>query len=236
MKNKESFKREMQKKTKGLFFVALAGALSFTLMAFEWISYDVYVSKQDNLSAEVLDLEHLVEVKIEIEKPKKTQPTVKQKEFNPEKDQNVEIVDDFDEKKVKQTEAKVDKKAKDVVIDIIDDGEGDKYVEPLDEAIIFAEVMPEFIGGMDKMYKYLGNQLKTTQCFREMGVSQTMYVQFVVEKDGSISSIEIPRELGCGMDAMAKKVVSGMPNWRPGKQGGKTVRVRYTLPIKFKIK
>ena len=235
MKNKESFKQEMQKKTKGLFFVALAGALSLTLMAFEWISYDVYVSKQDNLMAEVIDLEHIPKVKIEIEKPQKTQPTVKQKEFNPEEHTKVTVVEDFDKNKVKQTDAKVDDKAKDVVINEIVDGDDD-YDEPITEAITFAEVMPEFIGGMDKMYKYLGNHLETTQCFREMGVSQTMYVQFVVEEDGSISSIDIPRELGCGMDSMAKKVVANMPKWKPGKQGGKTVRVRYTLPIKFKIK
>lgn len=64
----------------------------------------------------------------------------------------------------------------------------------------------------------------------------TVYVQFVVEKDGSISDVKVLRGIGGGCDEEAVRVVKSMPKWKPGKQRGQPVRVYYTLPIDFKIK
>lgn len=233
MKNKQSFKKELQRKTKGVFFVALAASLSLTLMAFEWISYDVYVNKQDHLTAEVLDFENIKEIKVEIKKPKPTTP-VKHKEYDPLKDKEPIIVKEAP-KDLPPAEAKTDDKAKNEPIEeIITGDDGPKIIDLSNEFTTVAEIMPEYIGGIDKMYQYLGKNLKPNDCFTHTISNAKIYVRFIIEKDGEVTSVEFPREVGCGMDKMIKKVILGMPNWKPGKQGGKTVRVKYTLPIVFK--
>ncbi|MBC8173775.1 MAG: energy transducer TonB, partial [Chitinophagales bacterium] len=70
---------------------------------------------------------------------------------------------------------------------------------------------------------------------KENGIEGTVYVQFVVEKDGSITDVKVVRGIGggCNEEAMAK--VKAMPKWTPGKQQGKPVRVSFTLPVKFKL-
>jgi len=71
---------------------------------------------------------------------------------------------------------------------------------------------------------------------REAGVKGKVYVQFVVEKDGSITDIKIIRGIGSGCDAEAKRAVKRMPKWQPGEQRGKPVRVRFVLPVNFSLR
>ena len=70
---------------------------------------------------------------------------------------------------------------------------------------------------------------------KENGIQGRVYIQFVVEKDGSISQINLVKGVHKILDKEALRVVKGMPKWSPGKQRGKAVSVRFTLPIKFKI-
>ena len=79
------------------------------------------------------------------------------------------------------------------------------------------------------------NNIKYPEVARTSGITGTVYVQFVVEKDGSISDVKVVRGIGGGCDEEAVRVVKSMPRWKPGKQRGQPVRVYFTLPIEFKL-
>lgn len=90
------------------------------------------------------------------------------------------------------------------------------------------EVKPDFPGGIEKFYKFVGNNYKTPE---EEGLKGKVYVTFVVEKDGSLTDIKVLRDIGYGTGAEAIRVLKKCPKWTPGEQNGKKVRVLYSLPI-----
>ena len=90
------------------------------------------------------------------------------------------------------------------------------------------EVIPEFPGGMEKFYKFVGNNYQTPE---EEGLKGKVYVTFVVEKDGSLTDIKVIRDIGYGTGKEAIRVLNKCPKWTPGEQNGKKVRVLYSLPI-----
>ena len=90
------------------------------------------------------------------------------------------------------------------------------------------EVKPDFPGGMEKFYKFVGNNYQTPE---EEGLKGKVYVTFVVEKDGSLTDIKVIRDIGYGTGKEAIRVLNKCPKWTPGEQNGKKVRVLYSLPI-----
>ena len=108
-------------------------------------------------------------------------------------------------------------------------------VESKETIFTAAEQNPQFPGGMPAMYRFLGNNIKYPNEAQRASVSGRVYVKFVVEKDGSISSVEVLKGIGFGCDAEAIRVIKSMPKWIPGRQNGKPVRVYYNMPIVFKI-
>jgi len=97
------------------------------------------------------------------------------------------------------------------------------------------ENMPEFPGGESALEKYLATNIKYPQAARESGVIGKVFVNFVVEKDGSITDVKVLRGIGRGCDEEAVRVVKGMPKWKPGTQKGKPVRVSFNLPVEFTL-
>jgi len=90
------------------------------------------------------------------------------------------------------------------------------------------EVKPDFPGGLDKFYKFIG---KNFQVPEEEGLKGKVFVTFVVEKDGSLTDIKVLRDIGYGTGKEAIRVLKSCPKWNPGEQNGKKVRVLYSLPI-----
>ncbi len=90
------------------------------------------------------------------------------------------------------------------------------------------EVKPDFPGGIEKFYKYVG---KNYQVPEEEGLKGKVFVSFVVEKDGSLTDIKVIRDIGYGTGKEAIRVLKSCPRWNPGEQNGKKVRVLYSLPI-----
>lgn len=90
------------------------------------------------------------------------------------------------------------------------------------------EVKPDFPGGIEKFYKYVGNNYRAPE---EEGLKGKVYVTFVVEKDGSLTDIKVIRDIGYGTGQEAIRVLKKCPKWNPGEQNGKKVRVLYSLPI-----
>lgn len=106
-----------------------------------------------------------------------------------------------------------------------------------EEEIIYTitETNPEFPGGDKVMYQYLGKNMRYPSEAQDKNVQGMVYISFVVEKDGSITGVRCLKGIGSGCDEEAMRVVKSMPNWIPGMQDGEIVRVRFNLPIAFKL-
>ena len=102
---------------------------------------------------------------------------------------------------------------------------------------VFDEVdeMPQFPGGMASMMQYLSQNIRYPQDAREAGAQGRVIVSFIVEKDGSISNARVAKSTYSSLDEEALRVVSAMPNWMPGKQDGQAVRVKYSVPVSFRL-
>lgn len=142
----------------------------------------------------------------------------------------------------------VDNETPDVATIEIDTEETGKGVEPIfipveveenlvveDEIFVHAEFMPEFEGGSAALMKYLSTYTKYPTVPLNAGVEGRVIVQFVVDKDGSITNVTVARGVDPYLDKEAIRVISAMPKWKPGKQGARAVRVKYTVPVTFKI-
>tara|TARA_R110000782_G_scaffold1119_1_gene4136 strand:+ start:150947 stop:151510 length:564 start_codon:yes stop_codon:yes gene_type:complete len=162
----------------------------------------------------------------EVEKPiVKTEPTPRK---------NIDkliIVDDVNKKTTEEptkedpyVEPKFDDKWVEVEPPVIDP-------DPID----YPDEMPGFIGGDKALYQYLSNNIKYPKIEIKRGVEGRVYVEFVVGKNGEISDIKILRGVSESIDAEAIRVIKAMPNWLPGKQKGRAVKVRYKMPISFKL-
>ena len=105
------------------------------------------------------------------------------------------------------------------------------------EPYTYVEQMPSFPGGEEKLFQFLADNLKYPPYARENNITGTVFLSFVVNEDGSITEVQVLRGISGGAvcDAEAKRVVQAMPPWKPGKQNGRAVPVRYNLPIKFKL-
>ena len=97
------------------------------------------------------------------------------------------------------------------------------------------EQMPSFPGGQAALMKWLADNMNYPVIAAENGVQGRVVVQFVVEKDGSVSDVQVVKSVDPSLDKEASRVVSAMPKWIPGKQNGAAVRVKYTVPVTFKL-
>jgi TonB family protein len=97
------------------------------------------------------------------------------------------------------------------------------------------EQMPQFPGGADAMDRFINDNIKYPPTAKEKKIQGKVYVQFIVEKDGTIDKVKIRRGAHKLLDDEAIRVINLMPNWKPGSMRGKKVRVRYTIPITFAL-
>ena len=97
------------------------------------------------------------------------------------------------------------------------------------------EQMPSYPGGMGALMQYLNSHIKYPAIAEENGIQGRVICTFVVERDGSITDVRIAKSVDPSLDKEAMRVVSSMPKWIPGKQNGSAVRVKYTLPVTFRL-
>ena len=97
------------------------------------------------------------------------------------------------------------------------------------------EVMPQYPGGQIAMLKYLMENIKYPEQAMKEGIQGRVTVRFIVEKDGSISDVKPILSVHPLLNKEAVRVVKSMPKWSPGKQNGKPVRVRFNVPVMFKL-
>ena len=95
--------------------------------------------------------------------------------------------------------------------------------------------MPSFPGGQSALMQYLASSIKYPVVAQENGVQGRVIISFVVEDDGSISHVKVAKPVDPSLDREAMRVVESMPEWIPGKQNGECVRVRYSVPVVFRL-
>lgn len=104
-----------------------------------------------------------------------------------------------------------------------------------DEPFIMVEQQPEYPGGMTALGDFLSRSLKYPRAAASAGVSGKVFVSFVVNSDGSLTDLQVLKGIGFGCDEEAIRVMQKMPRWKPGKQSGRAVRVKFNLPISFTL-
>ncbi len=107
--------------------------------------------------------------------------------------------------------------------------------EDVNKIFMVVEQQPEFEGGYEAMMNFIRKNMRYPASARRMGIDGTVYVTFVVGRDGSINDVRVLRGISADCDKEAVRVVQMMPKWKPGKQNGKAVLVRFNLPIKFQL-
>ncbi|MBG0783410.1 MAG: energy transducer TonB [Bacteroidales bacterium] len=204
--------------------IGLIVALAAVFFAFEYRSYD-------KRTLELMDrpVEDITEEIIPITEQKvKPPPPPPPKQVTVLKvvEDDVEVEDDIE-----------------IDVEVDQDTEIEVYVPPVmeEEEVVEAEIftvvesMPEFPGGQAKMMEFIAQNIKYPAMARESGIQGRVFVNFVVEPDGSVSNVKVLRGIGGGCDEEAVRVVKSMPNWTPGRQRGKAVRVSFNLPVRFTL-
>lgn len=110
-----------------------------------------------------------------------------------------------------------------------------KNVESTEKTFEVVEQMPAFPGGDAALMKYLSENIKYPEAAEKAGEQGRVVVNFIVEKDGAISNVNVVRSVTPTLDAEAVRVIKAMPKWVPGKQDGQFVRVKYNVPVSFRL-
>jgi periplasmic protein TonB len=221
MELKKTVKADLENKKRVFLQIGIIVALMLVWMAFEWKQYERSVVDLGTLDVEIIEEEEIPITRQETPPPPPP----------PEPSTELVIVDDdveIDEEFMIDTEATVFTEVQEFTPIIVEE-------EEVEEETIFTivEDEPEFPGGPSALMQYLQSNLKYPTMAREAGIQGTVFVTFVVERDGSITDVRILRGVGGGLDEEAVRVVRNMPKWKAGRQRGQSVRVQFNLPIRF---
>ncbi len=226
MEKKKTERADLENKRSLFTEVGLVATLLLVFVAFEWKTYDKIELQDLSDTRTVAEEEMIIQTNQNTPPPPPPPPppaVVDQIEIV---DNKVELKNDF-----MPIDASTDQK------EVIAYTPPAAVEEEVEEQEIFqiVEDKPGFPGGEEALMKYIAENVKYPTIARETGIQGTVYVTFVVEKDGSVTDVRVLRGIGGGCDEMAVSVVKSMPKWAPGKQRGKAVRVQFNLPIRFTL-
>ena len=227
MEVKKSPKADLEgKKTTGL-LIGYVLILAVMFVAFEWTDRDKQVTTETGIVEPIFEEEMIPITEQEEQKqapPPPEAPKVEEVLQIAENDANVE------ESTIQSSEENNQAvEIKYVPVEVEEE-------EPEEQQIFqVVEEMPEFPGGMAECLKFIGKNVKYPTIAQENGVQGRVIIQFVVNQDGSIVDPVVMRSVDPYLDKEALRVIKMMPKWKPGKQRGKAVRVKYTVPVTFKL-
>ncbi len=206
--------------------IGLIIALTAVLVAFELRSYD---RKEIGLISQVLDdtPEEFVEI-TQHEKPKPPPEMPKQTTLISIVENELEVEEEIIINVEADQSTVIEEYHPEVPIEAEDEEMEDE--EPI---FVIVESMPEFPGGEVARLQFLNDNVRYPTMAREAGIQGRVFVEFVVEKDGSVTNVRVVRGIGGGCDEEAIRVVQSMPRWIPGRQRNVPVRVRFNMPIRF---
>ena len=208
--------------------------------------------KQKEVMTEVTTLSKLEEPEIKQEEMKRVEPVappppalkssikftapVIKKDEEVHEDNEIKSQEELTSTKVAISIADVKGNDEENGADIADLKQVVTQAEPEPEKVFdMVEQMPAFPGGMQELMVYLGKNIKYPTIAQENGTQGRVIIQFVVERDGTISDVRVARGVDPYLDKEAVRVVKSMPMWIPGKQNGKAVRVMFTVPVMFRL-
>ena len=226
MEVKKSPKADLEGKKSTWLLIGYGGVLAFIFLAFEWTQRDVKIDTSQAV-ADVVFEEEIIPI---TETPEQATPPPPEA---PKVAELLEIVDDqadIEESTTILNEDNTPKvEVKYVPVQVVEE-------EPEEQTIFeVVENMPDFPGGQAALMQYLAKNIKYPTIAQENGVQGRVIVQFVVNQDGSIVDPVVVRSVDPYLDKEALRVIQMMPKWKPGKQRGKAVRVKYTVPVTFKL-
>ncbi|MEM7549013.1 MAG: energy transducer TonB [Bacteroidota bacterium] len=223
MEPKKKPEADLSRKSGMFLNLGLMISLGLVVLAFEWKQYEG--GDLVDLGQVSDDFEDIMEIP-PTEQPPPPPPVIQQPE----------IIEVPDEEEIEE-EIEID-----LDIEVTEDTEIEEIVfeeapeeEEVDEIFTIVEEGAEPEGGMQAFYKYVGKNMKYPNQAKRMGIEGRVYVQFVVDKDGSITDVQAVKGIGAGCDDEAVRVVAASKKWKPGKQRGRPVKQRIILPITFKL-
>lgn len=224
MEIKKSPKADLENKKNIFLQIGLIAALGTVLLAFEWKVSVSETSDFITISEDPTEIE-IIPVTVMNQLPPPPPPA-------PQTFELLQMVDELDpmEEVLEINDADDETPNREFNINELDYG-----TEDIDDEIIPfmpSEDMPAFPGNVQK---WIAQRIRYPQLAAEAGIQGKVYIQFVVEKNGSVSNIKVVRGVDELLDKEAVRVISEMPKWTPGKQRGKAVRVSYTMPITFRL-
>lgn len=216
MEVKKNPKVDLEKKRSLYLQIGFIIALLLVYAAFEYKNYD-----KSSYNLGDLNLDDLEEEIIPITKQEQKPPPPP-----PPPPEIIEIVEDEveieEELEIEDTESDEDE-----IIEIEEEDD--------DEFFMVVENMPEFPGGDLGLMKYIQKNVKYPPIAKEYNITGKVYVQFIVDKTGTVTNVKVVRGVDKNLDAEAVRVVKSLPKYKPGKQRGKPVRVMFTIPINFTL-
>ena len=230
MQTKKDPKVNLEPRKVTYVLIGLVTTLALLFVALEWSNSTI---RRSNILTRVADTEldedMIITVQNQMTPPPPPPPM-------PEVIENFDIVDedvDIEDYEVPEFED-----TKDVLIEVVNlDAAPNEGEEPTDDGqpFLVVEEQPEFPGGQNALMAYIKKTLRYPAFAAENGIQGRVTLSFVVERDGSIAQIEVMRSPAEELSKESIRVVQTMPKWKPGKQRGKAVRVKYVLPITFHL-
>ena len=225
MEEKKSPKVNLENNKATYFLMGLAIALGVLFIGFEFSNTDVTVQDIDE-TAGVVEEEVMVEITRQYIPPPPPPPQTVQADL-------IQIVEDNTLDEDVEFENMEDDPEEAIVQNY--DGDYSEDYDPTGEIFVVVEEMPQFPGGESALQQFIRKNLKYPQIALENGISGRVICTFVIDGKGKVTGAEVLRSVDPNLDKEALRVISVMPDWKPGRQQGKPVRVRYTLPVVFRL-
>jgi protein TonB len=221
MEIKKTDRASLEKNRSTFILIGLVITLSLVWYAFDHKTYD----KEEIVIVQNAMLEDEEDLILQTQRNEPPPPPPP-----PQQTTVIEIVEDDVEVDDIEIDAETDDD-EEIEEQVIEEEEAEDEKE--DEIFVFVEDQPGYPGGDKARIKYLQENIKFPVMAIESGIQGTVYVTFVVEKDGRITSVKVLRGIGGGCDEEAVRVIKKMPRWKPGKQRGRSVRVQFNMPVRF---
>lgn len=224
---KKSPKANLEQHRSTYILMGLVLGISILFFAFEWST------ETRKLDETVLVQDVLAEEEIEITRRDQTPPPPPPPP-EPETPEIIEVVEEKVETRM-EIKSEDDQSQRQTEVYIPPPPPKPKQEEVTEEIFVVVEEQPEFPGGNAAMMKFLSDNIRYPVIAQENGISGRVICNFVVERDGSITDVQVVRGVDPSLDREAIRVIQQMPRWKPGKQRGSAVRVRFTLPVVFRL-
>ena len=230
MEVKKSPKADLERgKTMSVLMGFIVG-LAVLFVGFEWSTKDVMVVDETEQVQDVI-----AEEEIEITRQENTPPPTPPPAAPAVAEVLTVVDDDVELADVEIASSEDDASAAQQETYVAPVVEEEEEEESAQQIFTVVEKQPEFPGGMSELMKFLAKSIKYPVIAQENGIQGRVVCSFVVNRDGSIVDIQVMRGVDPSLDKEAVRVIGTMPKWKPGEQRGKPVRVRFILPVQFRL-